>query len=158
MNVPAMTISLHLYRRHKYSITAVMAATTLLVIVLLPLLEIAGRALFDELFEDRRAGRLYERFNEHEAAARRILDFAAGFRAELLAFVNREPSSIESIATLGSGADAGLSGNGAQAMSSGVGNQLSCGDAGSIARAVPHPPARYCVRAPACPMRWIRYL
>ena len=43
-----MSISLSLYRRHKCSLTAVAAATTLLVIVLLPLLEIAGRALFGE--------------------------------------------------------------------------------------------------------------
>jgi len=48
MNVPAMSVPIHLYRRHKYSFTAVMAATTLAVIVLLPLLEIAGRALFGE--------------------------------------------------------------------------------------------------------------
>ncbi len=48
MNVPAMSIPIHLYRRHKYSLTAVMAAVILLVIVLLPLLEIAGRALFGQ--------------------------------------------------------------------------------------------------------------
>ncbi len=48
MNVPAMSLPLHVYRRHKCSLTAVAAATTLLVIVLLPLLEIAGRALFGE--------------------------------------------------------------------------------------------------------------
>ena len=46
MNVPAVSIPIHLYRRHKYSLTAVAAAVILLVIVLLPLLEIAGRALF----------------------------------------------------------------------------------------------------------------
>ena len=48
MNVPAMSIPMHLYRRHKYSLTAVAAAVILLVIVLLPLLEIAGRALFGQ--------------------------------------------------------------------------------------------------------------
>ncbi len=48
MNTSVMHVSMLLYRRHKYSFVVILAATMLLVIVLLPLLEILCRPLFGQ--------------------------------------------------------------------------------------------------------------